>query len=226
MTVIPDAIEPLILHRSWQFDGHRLTSPLQHAVWKPGEPLEAECGARVWRWRITRYGMTLEEARDRVEERNAEIKTWASETSAPWSYADFMPVPQIAPPPNRGLGCFREPVHDSVPGIDCGCGIYGLNEPDGAADFYGTVRGKVALWGRIVPGEYGARGQYAYPAELIVPPGMENDPALLAYGVPITVSADLPADPDTRRSHATTFLWIAAAANMASCILNLVLTWT
>lgn len=193
---------------------------MQLSEWTPGEPLEAECRFEVWRWRFVRFGMTFEEARESVERHNAEVEKW-NEHANQWR--ELMPVPLVAPPPPMGLHCFREPVHDDAPEVHCGCGIYGLHEPDEAYR-WGEIQGTVAVWGRVIPGERGARGQYAYPVELRVPHHLAEDPALLAYGVPL-IGDNLPVDPlreaSRARRRATIFLSVAVAANLTAAAWNI-----
>lgn len=75
-------------------------------------------------------------------------------------------------------------THKRAPVESCGCGIYGLKEREAVDKYYRSkdswcstilwheiwrVRGEVALWGKIVPGELGYRAEYAYPTKLEVP---------------------------------------------------------
>ena len=74
--------------------------------------------------------------------------------------------------------CSYAPMHDDVvPHERCSCGVYAVRDLDVlkqvADPTEGTpehgravVVGTVAMWGRIVPGEWGWRGQHAYPKEL------------------------------------------------------------
>jgi hypothetical protein len=73
----------------------------------------------------------------------------------------------------------------------CRCGIYALEDPaelsflrqHGAGQ--GLVFGSVKLWGKVIRGTHGARGQHAYPSSLHVSSWMADDEALRAFGVPI-----------------------------------------
>jgi hypothetical protein len=105
-------------------------------------------------------------------------------------------------PPAYGLEarCRLSPRHGPVPSPTCHCGVY-------AATDLGTLKsltspslrlplavGKVALWGRVIPGERGYRAQYAYPRrlwlvweslELLAQPGAQRIEVAAAYGVPV-----------------------------------------
>jgi hypothetical protein len=91
------------------------------------------------------------------------------------------------------------------PGAGCSCGVHALASPhDGRWPFgeYELLQwsislvliGRVALWGRVIEGEYGWRAQYAYPREFVVlereswrPPygGVNPWDHLREFGVPI-----------------------------------------
>lgn len=71
-------------------------------------------------------------------------------------------------------------VHDS-PGWDCECGVYALADRDDAellarekVDGDVIALGRVSLWGRVLEGERGWRGRYAYPYDLILLGGTEE----------------------------------------------------
>jgi hypothetical protein len=60
--------------------------------------------------------------------------------------------------------------HPAVPSWDCRCGFYAYKSEEAlAASTYvrmghePTVRGRVALWGRVVDHDLGYRAQFAYP---------------------------------------------------------------
>lgn len=69
-----------------------------------------------------------------------------------------------------GAGIRRPPPSHPAPHVDCNCGIWGLCSPvellrQHASPAY--VYGAVALWGAVVGGEQGWRGQFAYPQALV-----------------------------------------------------------
>jgi hypothetical protein len=131
--------------------------------------------------------------------------------------------------------CSYAALHEAggsgIPHASCSCGVYAVSDLDmlkevadpteGTLDQVGhaggdraVVVGTVAIWGRIVPGEWGWRGEQAYPRELWVvgETVRMDDPSKLAarlqaaYQVPVGVcdaawalpqDARLPANADT-----------------------------
>ncbi len=72
---------------------------------------------------------------------------------------------------------------DICPDSECKCGIYAVESLEKLMGIYdGTTKlffrfdmeihtavvGKVDMWGKVIPGEWGWRAQYAYPSELYV----------------------------------------------------------
>jgi hypothetical protein len=92
-----------------------------------------------------------------------------------------------------------------APGDGCECGIHALKSLEAVLNdipkplFPPLVLGRVAIWGRVVVGTRGWRGQFAYPVNLTV---MERWPWRFrhcnglgkTYGVPVTTMrwSDLP----------------------------------
>jgi hypothetical protein len=95
-----------------------------------------------------------------------------------------------------------------IPGQRCRCGIYAVNGPVEAyrymrnprrvisGTFSGVpiVLGEVALWGRIVVGELGWRGEFGYPRRLFLLAGSSPDDGIVAqrledYRVPVTITS-------------------------------------
>lgn len=71
-----------------------------------------------------------------------------------------------------------EPNDHGAPDLDCRCGIYGVSSVAAARAYLESpallcrderVIGRVALWGSVVEGQRGWRGEAAYPIELFVP---------------------------------------------------------
>jgi hypothetical protein len=67
------------------------------------------------------------------------------------------------------------PHEHAAPCLECACGIYAARRPEDALvyltgrdepEVVGRLLGRVALWGLVVEGEHGWRGQHAYPFEL------------------------------------------------------------
>jgi hypothetical protein len=70
-----------------------------------------------------------------------------------------------------------------APDSACKCGVYAVRSLDALMDAYQTsnrlfyrmsverypaVIGLVKLWGKVIPGEWGWRAQYAYPSKLLI----------------------------------------------------------
>jgi hypothetical protein len=216
MTVIPDSIEPVEAWRSWNYTGTFLESLHYRHIgsWKPGEAHEAVCRGRQYKWKIVSHGWTLEQAQSQARSLNR---------SRRWSAMLEISLPMVEPPPGMGYQLVDEP-HDA-PDRACSCGIYAVKKRSQAPT--AMIVGKVKLWGTIIPGTKGLRAQFAYPSELYVPSKYMNDPALLAYGVPIVENTNmgelyaakaLSASKSSRKP-----LCIAVAVNIAACLLNLAL---
>ena len=113
-------------------------------------------------------------------------------------------------------------THD-VPDVDCQCGIHAASLEAFEEEFVVTTRGekprlaigRVALWGRVVEGERGWRGEFAYPDRVfvVVPAatdaekGAQIAAALAGYGVDIGIVRA-----PTRRSGLDTLVELAQAA--------------
>ena len=93
-----------------------------------------------------------------------------------------------------------------IPGPRCHCGIYAVHDAVAAYNYIrnprrvisGTfsgvpiVLGEVALWGRVVVGQLGWRGEFGYPRRLFVLAGSGPDDVAVAkqlgdYRVPVSV---------------------------------------
>lgn len=76
----------------------------------------------------------------------------------------MVPLPENPPP----KGCDWSWEHH-IAGEHCQCGIYVVSEVEDAWRYFGEhhVFVKVALWGRVTIGTRGARGEFAYPQEII-----------------------------------------------------------
>jgi hypothetical protein len=160
----PDAIEPLVLWRTWNYHGGRLLSH-NGTPWEPGEAMEACCpvhehdDASKWdrmaadltrRWPVA--------GRERINLSDGELQ-------------------------DQLRSLLSEALRHAPPEADCTCGIYALD--DLAACPPGVVAGTVSLWGKVVRGSAGARARYGYPAALYVPDRLLDDDGLATYRVPL-----------------------------------------
>jgi hypothetical protein len=107
-------------------------------------------------------------------------------------YGDRWPVEE----PVRATCRRHTHVAHEAPSPSCECGIHAGREL-GAWDHYLAVGpeervfGRVLLWGAVLEGRAGWRGELARPVEIFVPPAVAGAPevarALQAYGVPVHV---------------------------------------
>jgi hypothetical protein len=222
--VVPDSIEAVEEWRTWKFDGSNLVSITNDTVWKAGEPLKASCnGSDQVVWALKRGGWTVEQAAAHASNHNQRasisVNMWSNRFI---SRGQYLSVPRVEPP--EGYGYTLEVVTHAAPHANCTCGIYAGRSLGDCPS--GDVLGKVKLWGTLVPGEKGSRAEFAYPSELHVPSKLANDPALLAYGVPIVVVeakklAASTQSPHAGRSGMPWLLKFSVAVNFGACALNL-----
>jgi hypothetical protein len=167
--VVPDGIEPQVKWRTWLWSSPGALMSHNQKIWSPGIELKAECTIHqaeyVWSVMASnRGGMTSPK----------EILVWTDRLG-------YGPPGDICLPDGLGWGIL--PVPHEAPVESCACGIYAADTI--ASCPRGQVYGTVKLWGKIVLGTKGSRAEFAYPDELWVPARMKNDPAILAYGVPV-----------------------------------------
>lgn len=157
--VVPDSIEPIIGYKAltakhilgkWQ-----LHSPNQVFVWPAKKRAEALCGVQYdYGWETTQGTPNIP-----TEEESA-----ISHYGHPMLRTQpIAPMPRVELP--DGLSWSWEQIPHKISGNDCSCGIYFVNTPMQAASYCRdqSLIVKVAMWGRVVQGSVGARGQYAYP---------------------------------------------------------------
>lgn len=226
MSVVPDSIEALEQWRTWAFNGTALVSH-NTTVWKPGEPMHATCAKGEGQvWTIKRGGMSREDASKHAGWHNQHAVNMNSLViySPPVRHTHYLNHPHVEPP--DGYGYALETVQHNAPSADCTCGIYAGSTPADCPS--GDVLGKVKLWGTVVPGDKGARAEYAYPSELHVPAKWAEHPALLAYGVPI-VSLAAEELPQVINGQSPTRSWttsVAIALNLSAFALNMaIVAW-
>jgi hypothetical protein len=207
VTVIPDSIEPVIGWRGWALsDNGLLLSQHNHMQWTPGERAEAKCspslgGTMPWmmppryKWEATKGAkQTREQAQKYVE-------GWRKQYAGV-SHAPHIPdAPVIELPYGWGWVCTVVESAGSkpheAPGEHCTCGIYAVSDLNSALS--GDIIGRIALWGKVVPGTHGWRGQYAYPVELFARAVKKRfgktkvslPDSLLAYQVPLHGLSDV-----------------------------------
>jgi hypothetical protein len=146
---------------------------------------------------------------------------------APMTAKCEVPDHQLAPAFLLSPGLALSPLGPSptgheAPYEECNCGIHASKLAEQAlATYSDIIIGTVKLWGRVVEGTYGYRGQHAYPDKLWVRIGthlsselpVERFAAMLSdqYGVPVGVATSaelgamadeiLPVDPAVRKAY-------------------------
>ena len=166
--MIPDAIEP---YRGWKIlklGTEWLSSPQQATRWPPGQRLEASCTANHG------FRFVLSVPGEPLPEGTILYQTIAQPNTSLHLVLPLLPLEinyyfDAATVPGSKLSLIRE--QQPIVAQHCTCGIYVLDDPyhcQGYADHWKTnVLAEVALWGRVIKAERGARGQYAYPQKLI-----------------------------------------------------------
>lgn len=177
--VIPDSIQPFVGWKALSIDkfGY-LCSPQQKTVWPVQKRLEASCSTHKpkYHWTVVpqeqAFGQTALSGRHYIALNSGVISP---------------PPPQTQLP--EGLVWFWTEKPHEIVSKDCRCGIYAVKDIRDAAAYLkqGAVLAEVALWGRVVPGTQGARGQYAYPQQLFTTDLLTDVATLVAelYKVPI-----------------------------------------
>lgn len=110
---------------------------------------------------------------------------------------------------------------DCTPGDHCSCGFYcarsldhlrtmGYHRYESEYDGDVTIVGRVANWGKVIPGSQGWRAEYAYPEMLYVPFEVARfigKAVAETYGVPVTLMnlLDPNAKPGRKRRAASIF---------------------
>lgn len=188
--VVPDSIEPYVgvkyLH---VVPGGRLFSSAGRTAWPEGEPLCAECVAPAQsKWVLTR-GVTKE--------------CWSN--NYPYGPPVKHDPPAIVPPNGMAWSWEEQPHNHDAPSEECNCGIHAVDDEERCRSYKDSVNSvlvELAIWGKVIPGDYGVRGQYAYP-QRIFGDSAEAKAAAERYGVPL-VTSDNSESPMKRRR----FPWV------------------
>lgn len=155
--IIPDSIEPYYGYKALKMVGTDLVSPSQPTTWPKKAPLEAACNAintqPRFRWKLV-----------------AAPEGWEGQFWVPAHFLTEGSTTTFAWPPNdppEGFTWRPEPAPHDI--SKCTCGIYAVDSVVQTRQYLeGTDRVivYVAIWGQIIRGAKGARGQYAYPQKI------------------------------------------------------------
>jgi hypothetical protein len=96
--------------------------------------------------------------------------------------------PEEAPEPGY-VWALIDDIEDEIVTENCSCGIYAGREPHDTLPFaqqsFNKALLRVALWGRVIIGTKGARGEFAYPQEVLSSPLWARSKLAENYGVPV-----------------------------------------
>lgn len=157
MTIVPDSIEPYYGYKALSIRDGLLYSPSHSQEWPPRAPVESECRNARTNKQFTWKAVPCPEGWDSLfwvpsrflAEQTTTHFSWPTEPAP----EGFTYIPEEAP-------------HDMG---GCSCGIY-VVETVRQAQPYMTGDDRVivwlAVWGQVVIGDRGARGQYAYPQKM------------------------------------------------------------
>lgn len=180
MTVIPDSIEPYLGYKALRMTEGHLVSPSQYARWPKKEPLESECkrgnSQNKFEWKL----VPAPEGWEGMFWVSSKFLIEGATTTFSW--------PPDNPP--EGFTWIPEEAEHDLTG--CQCGIYVVDDPDATRyylDGYDRVLTQVALWGQVVIGNKGARGQYAYPQRLFAAEQQQETATEMAaaYDIPLEI---------------------------------------
>lgn len=185
-TLIPDSIEPYQGYKALQMVEKHLVSPSQFARWPKKAPLEAECKAQT---RQQPFQWTLVEAPEGWNDMfwvPHRFLAEGSTTTFSWPPSD---------PPEGFTWIPAEVPHDLA---KCQCGIYVVDSVSQTQPYlngYDRVIVQVALWGQVVKGNKGARGQFAYPQKIYAADQqLEAREIAFDYDIPIEIVSFFPSD--------------------------------
>lgn len=152
-TVVPDSIEPYIGYKALATQDGHLFSPSQFARWPWRGPITSQCAKtnQYLEWKLVPIPAPGWEERFWVP---ASVLHEGRTTKVGW--------PAEEPP--EGMTWVPD---TSIHHLEhCSCGIYAVDTVQQTKDYLrgaDRVLCKVAMWGEVVIGSKGARGQFAYP---------------------------------------------------------------
>lgn len=176
--IIPDTIEPWHGYKALIMIGDELHSPSFSAFWPHGKPLQADCTKkqREFTWELVDapegWGDTFYVPSGFLKE--------GANTTFSW------------PPSDPPKGQTWLPVDAPHKLTGCSCGIYAVDTtPQLGSYLQGTDRviAHIAMWGEVIIGNKGARGQYAYPQKIWAAEQQAEQAQMIAeaYGIPVEI---------------------------------------
>lgn len=184
--IVPDTIEPYYGYKALAMVDRHLVSPSQPARWPKKAPLEAECKATSNQPRFQWKMVASPEGWESNFWVPARFLTEGATTTFSWPPAD---------PPDGFTWIPEEAPHDLS---KCQCGIYAV---DSVSQTQSYLQGNdrvivyVALWGQVVKGNKGARGQFAYPQKIYAAEQQHAAREIaFEYDVPIEIVSFFPSN--------------------------------
>lgn len=185
--VVPFSVDPYIGWKALQLTKAGLFSPTYDATWPPLRPLEARC-AGVTEHNIYKWAPIASNAPQPIADDQGGTMPLFLTPGGEWASQP----PEIELPPGYSWGL--EQTITPIVSEYCNCGIYAVDDPDDCNFYLGlnkdNVLVQVALWGRLIRGENGARGEYAYPQQIVLPPEFADraEQVQALYQVPVIVN--------------------------------------
>lgn len=203
--VIPDSIEPFLGYKAlalfetlngiWEIE---LRSPQQSTEWPPRQRLEATCD----RTSAITFGWTAipdSQPANLLPAIQSSTPTHVVWTNTLYTNATAITthtldpnqwMPPTIPAPEGTHWSWEPQTNHPVVTSSCTCGIYAVNTPDQCTPYMhnpASVIAEIALWGRVITAAKGARGQYAYPQKLLIPPNLTSIGEQLSdtYQIPV-----------------------------------------
>ena len=184
--IVPDTIEPYYGYKALQMVDKHLVSPSQYARWPKKTALESECKAAGDRKRFEWKLVYAPDGWDGNFWVPAKFLSEGNTTTFSWPPDD---------PPAGYTWIPEEAAHDMSA---CQCGIYAVDSVSQTQQYLqgaDRVIVYVALWGQVVKGNKGARGQYAYPQKIYAAEQQhEAREIAFEYDVPIEIVSFFPPD--------------------------------
>lgn len=179
--IVPDSIEPLIGYKWLKINQTgMLYSERSHSMWSLLSPFEARCEAnmgwsyqaRVW-WEVNK-GPPKPSKAERMElaTNSSSPPVALANRESNWSPDSFTWIkkPKMVLPHPYAWSWEPNQSDHTAPYEECNCGIhmvYDWKDCEGYRHGYDKALVKIALWGKTVVGDKGARGEFAYPQEIL-----------------------------------------------------------
>jgi len=209
VSVIPDSIEPYVGYKWLTLREGRLWSQHNQAPWPEKEPLLARCTSfgHGWHWVARPWEECVPQAAFNptwgagpfggvtAQTAIANFHSAATFTNTGFQNKYVQPKPTTSLPYGQDWSFEPYGQCETSPQEHCSCGIYVASTPEECLGYFPGVDGvlvEVAVWGETIIGQYGARGQYAYPQRVLSVKDWESAALITdTYGIPVELDAVL-----------------------------------